>query len=252
MPDVWRSQGDTFEGYRHYYDSELMNGVSATLVTENYLGKEILVYQEEAIPNAANGILPWNLVDNFNMLVVCLEENEWEHAAQLMGAIAHYLEDASMPLHTTLYYNPGGNHVAYETRVDQEVAAGNVTNDISGFTPYVLTDNKLLIDNAIFSSVMQELNDSYSVAQTSLLSTYLTYNTLWNDEIKTITDNRMPVATKELANVWLTAFYAAGLYTPSQPSSTSASPTNYTPYVVGGVLVIVVIGIVIVLYMRRS
>jgi LPXTG-motif cell wall-anchored protein len=248
LPDVWKAT-DSMEGYRHYDDTDIPHGANAVLTTENYLGKEILVYDESAISGYANGTLPWNLVNNFNMLVVCLKENEWEHAAQIAGAMAHYMEDASMPLHATSEYNPGGNHVSYEGRVDQELAAGNVTNDLSGFTPHVLTDNKQLIDNAVFDSVMQELADSYSVSQSSLLSTYLGYNVLWNDEIKTITDNRMPVATKELADVWLTAFYDAGLYTPSPPSTSSTN--NYTLVIAGGVLVIVIIGIALVLYMRR-
>jgi len=250
LPDVWKAT-DSMEGYRHYDDTDIPHGANAVLTTENYLGKEILVYDESAISGYAYGTLPWNLVDNFNMLVVCLKENEWEHAAQIAGAMAHYIEDASMPLHATSEYNPGGNHVSYEGRVDQELAAGNVTNDLSGFTPHVLTDNKLLIDNAVFDSVMQELADSYSVTQTSLLSVYLKYNTLWNDEIKTITDKRMPVATKEVANVWLTAFYDAGLYTPSQTTPTNTNPQSYALDIVVGVLVIVVIGIVIMLYKRR-
>jgi hypothetical protein len=265
LPDAWKAT-DPMEGYRHFYDSDLMYGVSVVLSPDNYLGKEILVYQEDAIPGYAHGTLPWNLVDNFNMLVVCLEENEWEHAAQIAGAIAHYMEDASMPLHSTSQYNPGGNHGSYEGRVDQELAAGNVTNDLSGFTPHVLTDNKLLIDNAVFDSIMQELADSYSHTalitsgadaqaavdnHTDILSYYLALNILWNSDVKNITDNRMPVATKEVADVWLTAFYDAGLYTPPQSPTPSAAPTDYTPYIVGGVLAIVVIGIVLVLYIRR-
>ena len=265
LPDVWKAT-DPMEGYRHFYDSDLMYGVSAVLSPDNYLGKEILVYQEDAIPGYEHGTLPWNLVDNFNMLVVCLEENEWEHAAQIAGAIAHYIEDASMPLHSTSQYNPGGNHVSYEGRVDQEVAAGNVTNDLSGFTPHVLTNNKLLIDNAVFDSVMQELADSYSHTalitsgadaqaavnnHTDILSYYLALNILWNSDVKNITDNRMPVATKELANVWLTAFYDAGLYTPPQTTPTNTNPQSYALDIVVGVLLIAVIGIVIMLYKRR-
>jgi hypothetical protein len=254
------------EGYRHFYDSDLMYGVSAVLSPDNYLGKEILVYQEDAIPGYKQGTLPWNLVDNFNMLVVCLEENEWEHAAQIAGAIAHYMEDASMPLHSISQYTPGGNHGPYEERVDQEVAADNVTNDLSGFTPHVLTDNKLLIDNAVFDSIMHELADSYLHAalitssadaraavdnHTDILSYYLALNILWNSDVKNITDNRMPVATKEVADVWLTAFCDAGLYTPPQTTPANNNPRSYALDIVGGVLVIVVIGIVITLYKRR-
>jgi hypothetical protein len=265
MPDVWRDQGNAFEGYRHYYDSDIPHGEGAVLVPENYLGKEIMVYQEDAISGYSDGILQWNLVDNFNMLVACLEENDWDHAAQLMGVIAHYIEDASMPLHATSNYNPGGNHVAYEGQVDSEVSLENVTDDLSGFTPYVLTEDKQLIDGAVFDSVMQELADSYSHTaaitssayaraavdnHTDILSYYLAYNILWNSDVKNITDNRMPVATKELSNVWLTAFYDAGLYN-AQSTGPSNNARDYPLDIAVGVLVIAVIGIITVLYIKR-
>lgn len=264
LPDTWKS-ADQMEQYRHYDDTDVPHGDGAVLSPENYLGKEILVYQENAIDGYQNGILPWNLVDNFNMLVVCLEENDWNHAAQLMGVIAHYIEDASMPLHTTSYYNPGGNHVAYEEKVDSEISMDNVTDDLSGFTPHVLTDDKQLINNVVFDSVMQELTDSYSHTaavhslsdasaavdnHTDILSYYLVLNILWNSDIKNITDNRMPVATKELSNVWLTAFYDAGIYTPPQTTPAN-TPRSYALYLVAGFLVVAVISIVIALYMRR-
>jgi hypothetical protein len=244
LPDTWKA-ADSMEGYRHYDDTDVPHGEGAVLSPENYLGKEILVYQEDAIPDYEHGTLPWNLVDNFNMLVVCLEENDWDHAAQLAGVIAHYIEDASMPLHAALEYNPGGNHGAYEAKVDSEISADNVNADVPGFAPYEL--------NNIFDSTMQELSESYGFTGNTpdKLSYWLFNSTLWNENIKTITENRLRTGTEMLANVWLTAFIQAGIYTPPHSPPPSATPTNHTPYIVGGVLVLAVISIVIVLYMRR-
>jgi hypothetical protein len=221
MPDVWRSEG-LENGYAHYYDYE------------NSL--------EEHILNPSLGVLPWTVQDNFNMIVQALKENDWSQAALLMGVIAHYIEDASMPLHATTNYNPNGNHVRYESKVDSEVILDNVKVDVPGFVPYK-------IDN-IFNSMMQLLQDSY--AHTDVLSFYLQYNTLWNDEIKTITENRINTDIPLLANVWYNAFVQAGISTspPSPPPSTHSK--NYAPYIVGGVLAIAAISITITLYMRRK
>jgi hypothetical protein len=189
----------------------------------------------------ADGVLPWAVEDNFNTLVQYLRENDWDHAAQLAGVIAHYIEDASMPLHATSDYNPGNNHTAYESKVDHEIRLDNVNADVQGFVPHKL-------DN-IFTSMMQLLQDSY--AHTDELSFYLEYNTLWNDEIKTITENRINTDIPLLADVWYTAFVQAGISTSPPSPQPSTHSRNYTPYIVGGVFALALISVVITLYTRR-
>ena len=218
MPDVWRSEG-LETGYSHYYDSEIP--------LENH------------ILDPSLGVLPWTVQDNFNMIVQALEENDWSQAALIMGAMAHYIEDASNPLHATVNYNPNGNHVRYESQVDHEVSIDNIKLDVQGFAPRKL-------DN-IFNSMMQLLQDSYSNVEE--LNLYLQYNTLWNSDIKILTQNRINTDIQTLADVWYSAFVQAGLS--ASPSHRSTHSTNYTPEIVGGVLAIAVISIVITLYTRR-
>ena len=184
MPDAWKSS-DPYEQYRHWYHMDIPHDES----------------------DYADGVLPWAVEDNFNALVQYLRENDWDHAAQLAGVIGHYIEDASMPLHATSDYNPGNNHTSYESRVDYQISIDNVNADVPGFVPHKL-------DN-IFDSTMQLLEDSYS--NTDVLSFYLEYNTLWNDEIKNITENRLRTDIPMLANIWYTAFVQAGIS--SSPSS---------------------------------
>jgi hypothetical protein len=220
MPDEWRSEG-LETGYAHYYDSE------------NSLEKHIL--------NPSLGVLPWTVQDNFNMIVQDLEENDWSQAAIIMGAMAHYIEDGSNPLHATLDYNPNGNHGRYESRVDSEINLDNIEIDVQGFVPHK-------IDN-IYNSMTQLLQDSYSNAEE--LTFYLQYNTIWNSDIKTLTQNRLNTDIPLLADVWYTAFVQAGLATSPPTPQPSTNSRNYTPYIVGGVIAIAVIGVVITLYMRK-
>jgi hypothetical protein len=220
MPDEWRSEG-LETGYGHYYDYDAIPPPS-----------EI---------NKSAGVLPWTVEDNFNTLVEYLKDNDLEHAAQLAGVIAHYIEDGSNPLHAEVNYSPGGNHTRYESRVDYQLTKDNVNADVQGFVPHKL-------DN-VFNSTMGLLQDSFS--NTPVLNFYLETNILWNDEIKTITENRLRTATELLADVWYTAFVQAGLATSPPTPQPSTNSRNYTPYAVGGVLAIAVIGIVITLYMRK-
>ena len=212
-PDSWK-YSDNYEQYRHWYHLDIPHG------EDNYM----------------DGVLPWAVEDNFNMLVQYLRENDLNHAAQLAGVISHYIEDASMPLHATSDHDPGGNHVFFESTVDYQIRNDNVNVDVPGFVPHE-------IDN-IFDSTMQLLNESYSY--TSVLNPYLRSSILWNDEIRDITENRLRSSSQLLANIWYTAIVRSGIFPP--PSTHS---TNYTPYIVGGVLVIAVISIVIMLYIRR-
>jgi hypothetical protein len=219
-PDQWKSS-DPNEQYRHWYHVDV-----------NYPdGHDESDY--------GDGVLPWAVEDNFNTFVQYLRENDWDHAAQLAGVISHYVGDASMPLHATSNYSPGGsqNHTTFESAVDSHLDEINMI--MSGFAPHEL-------DN-VFDSTMQLLNDSYSYA--SVLSPYLENGTFWNDNIKNMTENRLRTSAQLLANIWYTAAVQAGI--PNQLPTPDATPTDYTPYVVGGVLAIVVISIVLVLHMRR-
>jgi hypothetical protein len=231
-PDSWK-YSDNYEQYRHYYQLDV-----------NY-------------PNGhpesdyVDGVLPWAVEDNFNDLAQYLKENDLEHAAQLAGVIAHYIGDASQPLHATSDYDPGGNHVKFESTVDTQINKDNVNVDVPGFVPSE-------IDN-IFSSTMQMLNESYSYTSPdsgapnpsgNFLSPYLRSGILWNDEIKNITENRLSSSVQLLADIWYTAIVQSGISSPtSQPSTHST--TNSTLYIEVGVLVIAVISIVIMIRIRR-
>ena len=215
-PDSWK-YSDDYEQYRHWYHVDIPHG------EDDY----------------EDGVLPWAVEDNFNTFVQYLMENDWDHAAQLAGVISHYIGDASMPLHATSNYDPGRKHVYYESTVDSHL--NEINMEISGFVSQEFEN--------IFSSTMQLLNDSYSY--TSVLSPYLEQGTLWNEEIKDMTENRLRSSAQFLANIWYTAAVQAGVSFPTSSNPPSDTPTDYIPYIVGGVLVIAVIGIVIVLYMRR-
>jgi hypothetical protein len=224
-PDSWKNLGNPNyspdEQYRHYYH-----------VNVNYPNGH-----DES--DYGDGVLPWAVEDNFNTFVQYLRENDWDHAAQLAGVISHYIGDASMPLHATSNYDPGGKHTTYESTVDSHL--GEINMIMSGFVPHELEN--------VFDSTMQLLDDSYSY--TGSLSPYLENGILWNDNIKNMTENRLRTSVQLLADIWYTAAVQAGI--PNQPPSPtpSATPTNYTPYIVGGVLVVAVISIVLVLHMRR-
>jgi len=186
-PDAWKSS-DPNEGYRHYYDYDLY-------ITHTH--------SEQQQP--ANGVLPWALEDNFNMLVQYLRNSDWTHAAQLAGVICHYTGDASMPLHATSDYWLGGAHTDYETEVNGHL--GEIT--ISSYVPHELGN--------VFDATMATLVDSYGYTDSTHTDpTKLSYWLLqpqpfWNyDTVRSITQSRLNAAVQLTANVWYTAMVQAG------------------------------------------
>jgi len=187
-PDQWKGS-DPNESYRHWYHVNHPHDES----------------------QSSEGVLPWAVEDNFNMFVQLLRENNWDRAAQLAGAISHYIGDASNPLHATSDYDPGGNHVAFESTVNHYLDEVNM--DMPGFVLQELQN--------VFDSTMQLLDDSYSY--TSILNPYLSSDILWNDEIKDITEERLRASAQLHANIWYTGMIRA-------TTGPTSSVDSITPY----------------------
>jgi hypothetical protein len=153
----------------------------------------------------------------FDNIVQYLKDGNWDTATQLMGAICHFTGDATMPLHATYDYNPGGNHVAYEGTVNSHL------DEISIPDNYVPQE----LDN-VFDAAMATLEESFSFTREGCnggvnLTDFLENNILWNDWIKSMAENRLRTAAQFSANVWYSAMIQAGL---TIQAPTLISPAN--------------------------
>ena len=163
------------------------------------------------------GELPWAMEWIFDNIVQYLKDGNWGTAAELMGAICHFTGDATMPLHATYNYTPGGNHSAFESEVNNHMSEISIPDN---YVPHVL-------DN-IFEAAMETLEDSFSFTKEGSnggvnLTDFLESNVLWNDWIKSMVENRMTAAVQFTANVWYTAIVKAGLVIGSTATLTSHS-----------------------------
>jgi len=192
-PDEWKSS-DPLEQYRHWYHVDVPDGEN-----EYYRG---------GLPNnwslLDQGVLPWAVEDNFASIVRSLEDGAWERAAQLMGAVSHYTEDATNPLHATSDYSPGGEHGGYEGEVNHHL------NEISvpDYVPQELEN--------IFEATMAVLEGSFDFTDEDPkggidLCFFLEDHILWNEIIQEITEDRVRASVQFTANLWYTAMIQAGL-----------------------------------------
>jgi hypothetical protein len=141
----------------------------------------------------------------------------------LAGVIGHYIADASMPLHATSDYSPGGKHGAFETEVNNRLNEISIPKD-----NYVPTE----MEN-IFAATMAMLEESYGYAgyTPDKLSYWLQQGILWNSTLQSITENRLRSATQLTANVWYTAMIRAGLtiQAPTLLQPENNAPVSTTP-----------------------
>lgn len=224
-PDQWKNL-DTYEqNCRHWYHVDEPEGEN-----EYYRG---------GLPNNWNtlgeGVLPWVVEDNFAMLVQSLRDEDWNHAAQLMGVISHYTTDATMPLHATSDYWLDGMHTTYESEVNGRL-------DEIWIPDYVPQE----LEN-IFESTMAVLEESYGFTghTENDLSYWLRQYTSWNPAIRNITENRLGSAVQFTANLWYTAIIQADLET--SPPTSEGLPT----IVIMVIVTIAIVGTVSVLYIKR-
>jgi parallel beta-helix repeat protein len=174
----------------------------------------------------SGGELPWAMEWIFDNIVQYLKNGNWDTATQLMGAICHFTGDATMPLHSTWNYTPGGNHGNFEGEVNNHLGEISIPDN---YVPQEL-------DN-IFDATMATLEESFRFTREGSnggvnLTDFLDNNIFWNDWIKSMTENRLMTAVQFSANVWYTAMIDAGL-TIQAPTLISPSDgsdiTNNTP-----------------------
>jgi len=169
-----------------------------------------------------DGQLPWAMQWIFDNIVQYLEAGDWTWSVQLLGAICHFTGDATMPLHSTWNYNPGYNHTNFEHEVDSHLGELSIPDN---YVPQEL-------DNITYAA-LTTLAESFSFTKEGSnpgdnnLTDFLKNDILWNDWIRSMTENRLRAAVQFTANTWYTAMIRAGL-TIQAPTLTSPSDGSIT------------------------
>ncbi len=123
QPDLLRKKyGDESEKIRHYIDLEYYGADPFDALVPD---REAMIKRFGEPTLLRSGTLPWTIVDFSNAF-----EQEWSRGdcnelVRLAGFLAHYVGDASQPLHTTVYYNgyegDHGVHMRVERAVDERI-----------------------------------------------------------------------------------------------------------------------------------
>jgi hypothetical protein len=181
----------------------------------HYLDADSRGYDPLPYQGKYDGELPWAMKWIFDDIVQYLKDEDWVTAAELMGAICHFAGDATNPLHSTYDYNPGGSgHSAYEDAVNSHIGEMSIPTD---YVPQYLDDitNAALVTLAgSFDFTDEDPNGGVNIDG----------GTIWNDTIKSISENRVRAGVQFTVNVWYTAMVQAGL------AGLTSSVDAITPY----------------------
>ncbi|HYL60033.1 MAG TPA: hypothetical protein VEU51_14275 [Candidatus Acidoferrales bacterium] len=125
QPDVIRERyGDEDEAVRHYINLEYFGADPFAVLTPDIAAMN---KRFGAAKIRTAGTLPWTIVEFSNSLEQALARGDCGVALRLAGFLAHYVGDASQPLHTTINYDgtaqDRGVHMRLERAADYEIAS---------------------------------------------------------------------------------------------------------------------------------
>src|SRR5262249_39792081 len=123
-PDRWRNRPDYAENARHFLDTERFGHGRNVLDIPPEYGAVAAAQGYEALRK--DGLLPWTVGREYQLLVRALRERRWEDAMVQAAYLGHYVADAHVPFHATENYDgqlsdpsQKGIHARFEEKVLQ-------------------------------------------------------------------------------------------------------------------------------------
>jgi hypothetical protein len=155
QPDVIRAKyGDESEKIRHYIDLEYYGAHPFDVLVP---GRAAMIKRFGEATLQRSGTLPWTIVDFSDQF-----EGEWSRGdcselLRLAGFLAHYVGDASQPLHTTVYYNGYEGDHGVHARIERVV-----DDDIGQISQAAQPEIHLVAIDSVWQSVIAEIRESHS------------------------------------------------------------------------------------------
>jgi hypothetical protein len=233
VPDIRKyTLNDKAEFGRHFIDIEGFDSVNMENIPKT-MKEAKLIYDEKTFQKY--GILPWYMLEMMEKLTAAMKKKRKTDILFLAGDLAHYLGDANMPLHTSLNHNgqltgQTGIHGFWESQLPElfgdsynfNVGQATYINDVTAETwaivkhSHILADTLLLIDKALrasFDPAKMYKKDSVGGNATTqfgdLIFSY-DYAKAYHNAMKSMVENQMRHAIKDVANFWYTAWVNAG------------------------------------------
>ncbi|MGC1191051.1 MAG: zinc dependent phospholipase C family protein [Candidatus Binatus sp.] len=208
QPDVIRVKyGDESEKIRHYIDLEIYGSDPFEALVPD---RAAMVKRFGEPTLLRSGTLPWTIVDFSDGF-----EQEWSRGdchelLRLAGFLAHYVGDASQPLHTTKHYDgyegDRGVHARVERTVDIDIRQVS-----SAAEPQI----HLIEIDSVWQTAIAEIRDSNSHIQELLQDDRAArqssdYNAALMSRAQPMIAGQIARAASVLASIWIYEWKRAG------------------------------------------
>ena len=217
-PDLWRRHDDK-EGNRHFIDIDNYGAYPFADLPRDY-NAAVDKYGEEQVYKM--GIVPWRVAEMLDSLTTAMKARDKKLMIRYTTAVAHYVEDIHMPLHTVVNYDGqlSGNkgiHSRYE-RWMLEAHPEEVLASIQPNTPQYI-DN---VRDAAFAWVLDSFiwadnllhADSHAKVPGKSYSSREDYDSDYYARLyqntRAFTGLQLSKAATATASCWLTAWVNAG------------------------------------------
>lgn len=119
----------------------------------------------------SNGTATWRAQQLYNLAVAALLKKDYATGLQMAGAMSHYIEDLSQPLHVSVNYDgqqtgDPGIHAFFETTNLNNADAAQLTSAVTAQAKALLTNQTFLNDftGSILDIAFNEINRSQILA----------------------------------------------------------------------------------------
>jgi hypothetical protein len=214
------------EAIRHYIDLE-----DYGLDPFGNLDPDIAVmrqrYGESTLERS--GTLPWTIEQVASQIQEAWRNNDCRSAETLSGYLAHYIGDASQPLHTTRYYDGVGQDRGIHARLESATDAS-----LNQLEPLARPQLKLIRVDSVWHVAIAEIRRAHGLIPTitqadraarvtAAPDDYRAYDRALMAQEAPLIATQIADASSVLASVWLYEWKSAG----SPSACAQASPANY-------------------------
>jgi hypothetical protein len=163
-----------------------------------------------------SGTLPWTVEQVAEQIQESWRNNECRSATTLSGYLAHYIGDASQPLHTTRYYDGTGYDRGIHSRLESATDAS-----LDQLEPLARPQLKLIPVDSVWNVVIAEIRRAHAlipaitqadrVARTTAApDDYHAYDRALMAQEGSLIATQIADSSSVLASVWLYEWKAAG------------------------------------------
>jgi hypothetical protein len=219
------SRVDPDEAPRHYIDMELFGNPEEIPL---YWKQAVEKYGEDSLKNS--GVLPWHISTMLFRLTEAFREQDPFRIILLSARLGHYVADATMPLHTTHYYNgripeQRGIHAFWETRIPElyasefEFFVGKATYIENGQikawdlvkATHAQVDTVYMVYDELIRTIKADKIYVYDTRGTVTKRNYSReFSEAFEKQSQQMIERNMKLAVKSVASFWYTAWVNAG------------------------------------------